>query len=99
MNEPGAVFHCSDKCFVPPYWGESKMKERFVCYPLDNRRARVKLNDLRRAIEKSKNEGGEEKKITIMHRNFSFMWRNEAGEKTALLFLDNLKPQLTAESL
>lgn len=28
------------------------MKERFVCYPAENRRTRVKLNDLSRALEK-----------------------------------------------
>ena len=52
LNEPGTVFHCSDECFVPLYWSESGMKEGFVSYPAENRRARVKLNDLSRALEK-----------------------------------------------
>lgn len=51
LNEPGTVLHWSHECFVPLCWGESGMKEGFVCYPAENRRARVKLNGLSRALE------------------------------------------------
>jgi len=52
LNEPGTVFHCSDELFVPLCWGESGMEKGFVHYPAENRRARLNLNDLSRALEK-----------------------------------------------
>lgn len=100
MNEPGCFFLLLTWTVCPSALEWSWDEEGFVCYTAENRRARAKLNNLSRALEKrvKVRMGRIDPKwcmlkfpFTGIPMHFSLMWRNVAGQNPALLLLKTLR--------